>query len=185
MKRIILLILFLAFNGFSQDNQIIKDIRTQFKQWQPLLKENKIIPNIFYHQFTGDDYSDDQWLQAIQDSANSFIGEELSLYSVDSLGTVIKFSETSPSGDWFATSEHYYSKTGKLYFIFWTLNTFNAEYPCSIERRLYFNDEFEIIKKLESVYKMNTKEKIKNPNFMDIDIQIWNKIKDLPIYHLK
>ena len=171
-----------SFPGFGQESSEIQEIRAQFKLWQIHLKEKKLQAMKFFHIYTGDNFSIDKWVDTVDSVSDAFVGEEINIYKIKDVGSVLFIDETSPSGDWFARSEHYYWPSGKLYFVFWAMNTFNAEPPSTVERRIYFNKKGDVIRRLESVYKMNTRQKIKEPNYMDKKVIYWRALKNLPVF---
>ena len=182
-KRIVLIIALLftfVININAADNDAIKKIRQQFSKWQPILKDSTVERKIFYHLFTGENFSTEKWTNSYTPSDEIFVGDELQIIDIDSLGTFVLLMSSSPSGDWFIHSENYYWSNGNLFFVFWKMNTYQASEPSTVERRIYFNESGEEIRSLESVYKLNTKGKIRNPNFMNREVIYWKTISELP-----
>ena len=62
------------------------------------------------------------------------------------------------------------------------MNTFYADEPLTVEKRLYFDSNGSIIRELKSVYKMNTKEKI-DVSFMDQEVLYVLTLNDLVFYN--
>ena len=179
MIRTIFLLYFLFTTLFSQDSPEILEIRQDFKSWQPILEDSTNISSVKYLVISGNNYAVQKWVDIIKDSS-SFVASQAYLYENDSLGKVIFLSETSPSGDWYIFSEHYYNVGGRLCFVFWTMNTFAADIPLTVERRIYFNAEGGQIRKLESKYKMNSKEEANEISYYDREIKYWLDYKKTP-----
>ena len=163
---------------FTAQIDNINYIKEQFKQWQPILHDSTSKSLTYYHVIWGKNYENEKWIENIEDSS-VFVDQGLDFFKNTKLGYVIKRQETSPSGDWFINSEHYFYPNGNLYFIFWSMNTFYSEFPLTVERRLYFDREVTLIKKLESVYEMNTKNNVENINYYDKDVNYWKNVKQI------
>ena len=151
-----------VFADASHD-AVIKEIRFLFSKWQPILKN----------------------LQngGVKKSKTLNLGEEGILFIESHFGYFINWEVDYQSGDHFLSGDHYYNKKGELYFVFfrfqsfhglnpkyWALDgtiipsaeadpTISLQIPVTVERRLYFDQTGKIIRELESVYHMNTKEK--------------------------
>ena len=179
--KLSIVFLFSILSIQADEMQLIKD---QFKKWQPILHDSSTKYIVYYHTIWGDRYEHEKWSTSIDDTTK-FISQSITLYKDANLGYVIKRQETSPSGDWFTVSEHYFSKNGNLYFIFWLMNTFYSETPLTVERRLYFDSKISLIRKLESTFKMNTKEKIENASYMDKDVDYWENINQIKFLKIK
>ena len=150
---------------FADDSHdaVIKEIRFLFSKWQPILKN----------------------LQkgGVKKSKTLNLEEERILFIESHFGYFINWEVDYQSGDHFLSGDHYYNKKGELYFVFFRFQSFhglNPKYfaldgttipsaeadptislqiPVTVERRLYFDQTGKIIRELESVYHMNTKEK--------------------------
>ncbi len=193
---IFLFVLLIESSLASQDNQEILKIREQYKSWQKVLNKETISRGKhFFEIFLGGYSRQTKWVTKIDENDkkndNFFLCSQVTLIKDDKLGTMFYISETSPSGDWEDVAEHYYWPSGELFFVYWKLNTFVSldsqkceEQPLTIERRLYFNKAGEIIKSSESIYEMNTKKKIVNPNYMPHAVNYWSVIRALPFYNL-
>jgi hypothetical protein len=183
------LFLLMVVSGSStsaQDSQDISRIRRQFKSWQEVLnKETLAKGEKFFHIYSGENYKNEKWVIKIsrQDSG-AFIGEEVTLVKNDKLGMMFFISEKTPTEDWYIAAEHYYWPSGKLFFVYWIMSTHLALEPLTIERRLYFSEDGNLVQTLESVYKMGTKEKAKDPSYMPHDVTYWKNIRELPFYNL-
>ena len=60
-------------------------------------------------------------------------------------------------------------------------NTFQAEKPLTVEKRLYFNADGELIKELQSTYKMNSKEK-STASFADREVAYNLQLNKMEFY---
>ena len=85
------------------------------------------------------------------------------------------------SGDWNIVVEYYFDRTDKLHFIFWRMNTFQAEEPLTIEKRLYFNSEGEQIRSLKSIYKMNSRDE-STAEFADRQVEYELQLNKMGFY---
>ena len=99
----------------------------------------------------------------------------------ENLGYFLYTDNYSFSGDWYVAVDYYFDTKGKLYFIFWRMNSFYAEKPVTVEKRLYFDQEGEKIRDLVAVYKMNTKEKT-DVSFMDKDVDYKMDISEYEVF---
>ena len=186
-----LFLLLLESSTFAQDTPEIIKIREQFQSWQKILSKEKIAKGKKFFQISvGKNFSKAEWIAKLEDERD-FIWSEVTFIRDEKLGSMFYIDETSPSGDWVDTAEHYYWPTGELFFVYWRLNTFHSldstltkTRPITIERRLYFNRKGEMIKFLESIYEINTKIKVTDPNYMPHDVTYWKNIKELPFYNL-
>lgn len=168
----------------AEDSQEISKIREQFQSWQKVLNKETIAKGKkFFEISVGGNFKKAEWVTKIKDDKD-FIWSEVTLIKDAKLGTMFYIFETSPSGDWSHYADHYYWPTGELFFVYWKYRTFMADEPSRIERRLYFNKAGKLIRSLESVYKISTQEKIKNPNYMSHEVTYWKDIKALPFYNL-
>jgi hypothetical protein len=179
MIRSVLIVFLLFPYLYSQESPEILQIRKDFKTWQPILKDSTNITSVKYLVFSGKNYENQIWIDNLKDSSD-FVASQAYLYENDRLGKVVVLYKTSPSGDWFIYSENYYNNKDSLYFVFWTMNTFTADIPLTIERRLYFDANWDIMRKLESKYKMNTKEEAKEVSYYDMEEKYWLDYKSIP-----
>ena len=181
-----LLVLVSGSSTSAQDSQDILKIRRQFKSWQEVLNKEALAKGkSFFHIYSGENYQNERWVSEVnKKNSGSFIGEEVTLVKNDKLGMMFYILETSPSGDWVIAAEHYYWPSGELFFVYWKLNTYQAIEPMTIERRLYFSENGNLVESLESVYKLGTREKVDNPNYMPHDVTYWKNVRELPFYNL-
>ena len=113
-------LLALLFGGVlhSQEDAEILDIRHQFSLWQQELKAEVAPSQQLRRIYYGDSLEYDKWVLEGDSTEGGFTAEEVSKYRDDSLGTLLKMAEGSPSGDWYIASEHYYWPSQQLYFVF-------------------------------------------------------------------
>ncbi len=190
---VFLLTLFLSI-GISygaQDSPEILKIREQYQSWQNILNKEAIAKGKKSFEISvGSNFKKAEWIAKLKNERD-FIWSEVTFIEDNKLGSMFYIYETSPSGDWADSAEHYYWPTGELFFVYWRLNTFHSldptltkTRPITIERRLYFNKKGEMIKFLETIYEINTKIKVTNPNYMPHEVTYWKNIKVLPFYNL-
>ena len=181
---IVLCLVFLLSISYSQDSSIILQIRDKFNSWQKIFDTTDSTTVKIYNVYYGENYNKNEWTYDPASIKEGFIGNEVTIFKNENLGMMFISRENTPSGDWSTYSENYYSKSGNLYFVFRSLNTFYASEPLTVENRLYFDEKSDLVKSLEYVYKMNTKEKVSNPNYMKREINFWLDLKELPFYSL-
>lgn len=88
---------------------------------------------------------------------------------------------TSPSGDWVIFSKNYYGRNKKLNFVFWTMNTTQSlSGALTIERKFAFDKSGILKQKSESVFQINSRIPVENPNYSDQKVKYWKTINDLP-----
>lgn len=61
------------------------------------------------------------------------------------------------------------------------MNTFQADEPLTIEKRLYFNSEGELIRNLKSTFKMNTKDE-STAGYADRDVEYELQLNKMDFY---
>ncbi|MDD2565187.1 MAG: hypothetical protein PHU27_13320, partial [Salinivirgaceae bacterium] len=129
----------------------------------------------------GENYQFDKWTDKELDDDTLTLSEAVSIIQEKALGFFVYVDTYSFSGDWYVATAYYYDKDEKLYFVFWRMNTFYAEEPLTVEKRLYFDSQGQLIRDLKSVYKMNTKEKI-DIEFMDREVNYDLTLSDMDFY---
>jgi len=184
MRKITLVFLFGLLNIsplFSQNDDNILEIRDRYNKWQPIIDYKLKECEKLYNYAWGDNYQYSKWINRINDNDSLTLYEIISIIEEDDLGTFINNDVYSFSGDWSITIDYYYDLNDKLYFIFWRMNTFYAEEPVTVEKRLYFDKNGNKIRELQSEYKMNTKDKT-NINFLDRDVDYKLELKEMDFY---
>lgn len=182
--KILLITLFgLLFNnlGFSQEESKLLEIRRDFQKWQPIIDNEFDTCPKFYNYAWGKYYQFNKWINKIQNTDSLTLAQAVSIIEKKDLGYFVRAEHPSFSGDWHIVIDYYFNKEEQLYFIFWRMNTFYAEKPLTIEKRLYFDCNGEIIQILKYVYKMNTKEKIEI-NFMDREVDYKLTLNEMDFY---
>ena len=164
--------------GLSQDENRILEIRDSYNRWQPIINKKFTDCERYFSYAWGDNYQYEDWFNQTIDNDSMTLHEIISVLKEDDLGTYINNDIYSFSGDWYVAVEYYYDIKDKLYFIFWKMNTFYAEEPVTVEKRLYFSNSGIKIQELQSVYKMNTKEKYEG-SFMDRDVDYKLNLKEI------
>lgn len=184
MKRFLLytvLGLVLINQGFSQEDSTILEIKQNFKKWQPIIDREFGSCDKFYNYAWGENYQFDKWTEKKIDNDSLTLSEAVSIIKNKDTGYFVYVDTYSFSGDWYIAADFYYDMDGQLYFIFWRMNTFYAKEPLTVEKRLYFDNQGQLIRDLKSVYKMNTKEKI-NIDFMDREVDYNLTLSDMDFY---
>lgn len=184
MKQILktIIFLFIFSSSFAQEDSTIVEIRKNFKSWQPLIDSEIENCQRFYKYCWGQNYQFIEWYDS-QNQPDSLTLHTMSLIlEKENLGYFLYTDKFSLSGDWSIAVDYYFDIKGKLYFIFWRMNSFYAEIPVTVEKRLYFDNKGEKIRDLVSVYKMNTKEKTE-VSYMDKDVEYKMDIKEFEVYN--
>ena len=179
-KFLLLVIFFLPLVAHSQEDKRIDEIKAHFSEWQPIIRAELKNAPVIYEYSWGDHYQYSEWTTHEIKSEEKFLTERNMVIRKKN-GSFVYREIYSFSGDWFVVSESYYGENGKLFFLFWTMNTFQAMEPATVEKRLYFDKMGKIIRSLQDVYKMNTKQK-QDISFMDHDVLYQAEFKDLPFY---
>jgi len=168
-------------SGYSQEDTAIREIKSVYQKWQPIIdKEFENCPK-FYNYAWGKNYQIDKWFSKKLDIDSLTLSEAVSIIEKKDLGYFVYVDNYSFSGDWYIAVEYYYNKDEKLCFIFWRMNTFYAEKPLTVEKRLYFDSNGRLIRELKSVYKMNTKEKI-DISYMDKEVDYELTLNEMSFY---
>lgn len=184
MKKNILTTVFgliIFATGFAQEDAIIKKIRDDFQKWQPIIDNGIDNCDKLYNYTWGENYQFDKWTDKKLNDDTLTLSEAVSIIEQKDLGFFVYVDSYSFSGDWYVATDYYYDKDGQLYFVFWRMNTFYAEEPLTVEKRLYFNSQGQLIRDLKSVFKMNTKEKI-DIGFMDREVEYDLTLRDMDFY---
>ena len=186
MKNNTILILcgiLMSFFSFSQEDTTIEKIKKDFQNWDTFFNKSEELDYTILHNYSwGKNYAHNAWYSEEREVDSLTRSKVVSIYENKELGYYIQLEKFSFSGDWFVISDHYFNPNGQLYFIYWRLSTFYAEVPATIERRLYFNEEGELIKNLESMYKMQTDEEI-NVSYMERKVEYKTNLKELDFYN--
>lgn len=177
----VLLINLIALVSFGQKSQTIAEIRKNFQTWQPIIENELDSSNQLFHYAWGENYQEDAWYSNEQTSEDKFLYQKVRLLEKSNLGTFVYYDNYSMSGDWYIAIDYYFDTDNKLYFVFWRMNTFQADEPLTIEKRLYFNSDGELIRNLESVYKMNTKDE-STAGFADRDVEYELQLNKMDFY---
>ena len=184
MKKIILIYLLGLLIGtpaFSQHDEDIFEIRDKYNKWQPIIDKKLKDCEKFYNYAWGECYQYNKWFNENVDDDSLELSKIISIIKENYLGTYIHNDVYSLSGDWYITIDYYYDLNDKLYFVFWIMNTFHAEEPVTIEKRIYFDKTGNKIQELQSVFKMNTNEK-SAAGFMDRDVDYKLDLKEMEFY---
>lgn len=183
MKKITILIILIAFTTaiFAKENPEILEIRKLYKKWQPFIYNTLENGETFYLYLSGDKYEIEKWSNKKLNDDNLFLSNKIIILENKNLGFFVYSENFSPSGDWHIVSGNYYLKSGNLFFVFWSMNTFQADPPVTVQKRLYFNKANKLIRKLKSVYKINTREEI-DASFADRKVDYKIKLNEFGFY---
>ncbi len=181
-----LILLFLLPNICSfkpDDSKIVEQIRDIFTEWQAILKNDFDNADIIFY-CTDDPFEEGKYYHNLNsDEQNSMMC--ISTYYLlreENLGTYLKIESSSPSSDYSIISDHYFNKEGKLYFIYWKMNTFHGmDCAVTVIRRVYFDSEGNQIKQSEKVYKMNTEIEIET-SFYDPGVKYKTSLYEMDFY---
>lgn len=160
LKWILFFFVLICAKGFAQEDTLIAKIRLDFQKWQPIIEKELNQAQKLYHIMWGEDFMSSGWLTSEHLNDSLHLAETVTILEQKNEGFFVTTESYSLSGDWFVTFDQYYDKDGLIYFIFWRMNTFLAEEPLTIEKRLYFDPQGYIIRELNATYKMNTKEEV-------------------------
>jgi len=184
MKKYATLLLLLLSSGpslsYSDDARRIEEIKNIFAEWRPIVTNASSDRLVIYRYASGANYENLEWSNKVLKTDEKAMSDKFTIIKKD-MGTYLHHEQYSFSGDWSVVSEHYYGKNGKLFFVFWKMNTFQADKPATIEKRLYFSENGKIIKSLKDVFKLNTKQQ-QNVNFMDHEVEYSTDFKSLAFY---
>ncbi|NOQ72266.1 MAG: hypothetical protein GQ574_09710 [Crocinitomix sp.] len=175
------LIINLSSVSWSQETIEIDSIKSNFKQWQPIIENNADSAQVFYSYRWGDQYEFSDWFSEKQLGDTLFPAGSVYVLEQDSLGFYVQETSSSPSGDWFLICDYYYHANGQLYFVFWRLNTFYAEPPVTVEKRFYYNLQGTLILEKEVIYKKGSNEKI-NVSYFDPGVDFDLNFFDSKVY---
>lgn len=155
----------LSLPSCAGESKTIEDIKIQFSMWQPIIKKNQKNATVIYRYAWGNNFEKEEWSRNPIKSDEKRLAQKFTLIK-NKIGSWVYKEEFSFSGDWIIASEHYYDREGKLFFVLWKMNTFQAEEPATIEKKLYFDKQGNVVRKLIAAYKINTTQEAK-VNFAD------------------
>lgn len=184
MKKYILTLVFeiiIFSTGFSQTDSIITKIKDDFQKWQPIIDKDFDSCDKLYNYAWGVNYQFDKWIDKKLNDDTLTLSKSVSIIEQKDLGFYVNVDTHSFSGDWHVATDYYYNKKEQLYFVFWRMNTFYAEEPLTVEKRLYFDSQGQLIRDLKSVFKMNTEEEI-DMDFMDKEVYYQLTLSDMDFY---
>ncbi len=183
MKKRIVFCVFLVNHlaDLAQVSSELQVIRDNFQKWQPILQKERANSASFFQYVWGMHYEKEQWYTEEQVASDTFLYQKAQLLEEPALGTLVTYEKYAISGDWHIVEDHYFDKNGSLYFVFWRMNTYYAAVPITVQKRAYFNADGTLIRELQSVYKMNTKEEI-TTEFLDQDIEYKLQLDEVAFY---
>ena len=179
-KSLLLIVALLPLAAYSQEQKRIEVIKALFSDWQPIIKaEIKNAPSVYLYAW-GNNYENMEWTTQETKSDQKRLSEKNSVIR-KKIGSFVLTEVYSFSGDWFVMSEKYYDKSGNLFFVFWKMNTYQADEPATVEKRLYFDESGKIVRSVQEVYKLNTKQR-QDINFMDHEVDYELEFKNLAFH---
>lgn len=183
MKNSTLIVLFILINlvAFGQEDKVIGEIRENFQKWQPIIEDELKGSTQLFHYVWGENYQEGEWYTKEQTDEDKFLFQKATLIEKPNLGTFVYYDNYAMSGDWYIAVEYYFDTKDKLYFVFWRMNTYQADEPLTAEKRLYFNSEGELIRDLQSTFKMNTKDET-TAGFADRDVEYKLQLQKMGFY---
>ncbi|HET8859591.1 hypothetical protein [Marivirga sp.] len=183
MKKSVAIFLFLlsVTAGLAQEDKSINKIREDFKKWQPIIDRELKGATELFHYVWGDNYQNEKWYDTECDDEDKFLYQKVKILEKSNLGTFVLANFNTISGDWSIKIEYYFDSNDKLYFIYWKMNTFQADEPLTVEKRFYFNSNGKVLKKLQSTYKLNTKEE-SNAGFMNREVDYKLQLNKMDFY---
>ncbi len=181
MKQVLIaLVLLFPTLSVAEDSRRYAEIKSAFSQWQAILHDRPGGVFVIHRYATGEHLEKLIWLRKETDARGHALVDTFTLFQRD-IGFYLRREQYALSTDWVITSEHYYDKKGHLYFVFWHMNTFLADEPATVERRLYFSADGKVIRHLEEIYKLGTRQKQK-VSFMNRKVEYATEIKSLAFY---
>ena len=182
LKTKLILLLGLSLSAFwtaGQEERKILQIKADFQAWQPLIEV--VSGTELFHYTWGENYEKDQWYSSVQNADGKVLYQKAFIIENPELGTFVHYDNYAISGDWYISVDYYFDANESLYFVFWKMNTFQAEEPVTVEKRRYFNAKGEEIKSLTSTYKMNTREE-SSVGYADRDLDYEVELSKMSFY---
>ncbi len=191
----------LSFNDTkAADPPRIKEIRAEYTKWQKVIKNKLKKADVLYMYYDEELYRNDEendidiesnykkyqiWLknQIVDETKIEYEQfDKFRIITDDKLGTYINQFTTSLSGDWSIVTDYYYDKNDKLIFIYWNATTTYSETGLSTtERRLYFDENGKLIRRLEKTFDPRTKKKVNSfQEFNEVEYKI--DLKEMDFY---
>ena len=180
MRKFVLYILLVSFNSliYSQDIDIEKNIDCIVNNWQLLLSEMPQSKQTYYKYLVKENDKNIYWSSAeIQDNS-LFLIQKIAYIKNAELGYLICYENFTVSGDWYIVQNDYYSLEGTLICTKWEMNTCKAEFPITVDKKIYFNTNGTVFSQYRNIYKFNTQENV-SIKFKDVDVHYKLKISDL------
>ncbi len=151
--------------------------------------EYKKSPKV-YHYIFGKNYSESEY-SIIENKSDSVFLFELIVAVKRGDGYLIYVEMNTPSGDWFIVQENYYTKDGRLAYVHWDMNTFQASIglelqAATINKRIFYDKSGKKILERVKAYKMNSDAEIVSDkfSFADREVRIQSRIEELEYYKL-
>ncbi len=175
------IILFAPICASDSNEREISEIKKKYAEWNPVIDKDFDKADIVYYcshsrSAKGRFYN----------SLDTIRQNELECYVTyfvlkrKDLGYYLKKEIYGDDSSIFA--DYYFNSDGKLYFIYWRMNTFmGMDCAVTVIRRVYFDSEGNQIKQLEKVYKMNTDIEMET-SFLDPGVDFKSSLYDMDFY---
>ena len=186
MRKFVLYILLVAFNSvvFSQNIDIKKNIDCIVDNWKLLISEMPESRKTYYKYLFRENDKNIYWSSTeIQDNSLILI-QKIAYLKNEELGSLVCSENFTVSGDWYIVQNDYYSIEGKIICTKWEMNTCKAEFPITVDKKIYFNYNGTIYSQYRNIYKFNTQD-IVSIKFQDVDVNYRLQITDLKFFTIK
>ncbi|MGK7394434.1 MAG: hypothetical protein ACNS62_07665 [Candidatus Cyclobacteriaceae bacterium M3_2C_046] len=181
---IIVFVLLIGFETYGQTKDVmLNQIEQEVQYWKSVIDQKLPQCTKFYNYAWGANYEHQQLVTYPVNEDTVMLSEMISIIPSEERGFFVQKENYSFSGDWFILADYYYDQDKLLYYIFWRMNTFYAEKPITVEKKMYFSPKGEPLDSSCQVYRMNTRDTI-NVNFMDQEVQLRKKLVQWDFYSL-
>jgi len=186
MNKFVLYILLVVFNSliYSQNIDTEQNIDCIVNNWQLLFSDTPQSGKTYYKYLFRENAKTRYWSSTeIQDNSLFLIQKIKYIENVE-LGYIVCSENFTVSGDWYIVQNDYYSIEGKLLCTKWEMNTCKAEFPITVDKKIYFNNNGTIYSQYRNIYKFNTQD-IVSIKYKDVDVNYSLKIDNLEFLTIK
>lgn len=188
----------------AKDPPRIIEIRAEYTKWQKVIKTKLKKADVLYMYYDNSAFIDNEingdtlennknyqiWVKnKIEDISKNYyeVYDKYRIIKDDKLGTYINIYTNSLSGDWGIITDYYYDKNDKLIFIYYAASSLFGENGLALtEKRLYFDEEGNLIRNLEKTFDPDTKKPVEQHfKFNDVEYNINLKEMDFHSYWKK
>ena len=185
MRKLVLYIWLLAFNSLviSQNIDIEKNIDSIVDNWIFLISEMPQSRKTYYKYLFRENDRNIYWSSTeIQDNSLILI-QKIAYLKNEELGSLVCSENFTVSGDWYIVQNDYSSIEGKIICTKWEMNTCKAEFPITVNKKIYFNYNGTIYSQYRNIYKFNIQD-IVSIKYQDVDVNYRLQINDLEFLQL-